>query len=43
VPEAVQRQASADALQFDPRYGGGQDVFDALVRRVDKTDPSYRT
>jgi hypothetical protein len=42
VPEAVQRRASADALQFDPRYGGGQDGFDALVRQVDRIDPSYR-
>lgn len=42
VPEAVQRKASADALQFDPRHGGGRDVFDALVRMVDRADPSYR-
>ena len=42
VPDAVQRKASADALQFDPRYGGGQDGFDALVRQVDRIDPSYR-
>lgn len=42
VPEAVQRQASADALQFDPRHGGGRDVFDALVRAVDRKDASYR-
>ncbi|MDB5819703.1 MAG: class aldolase, partial [Rhizobacter sp.] len=32
IPDAIQRQASADSLQFDPRYGGGQDVFDALKR-----------
>jgi hypothetical protein len=42
VPEAVRRRASADALQFDPRYGGGQDGFDALVRRLYRIDPSYR-
>jgi ribulose-5-phosphate 4-epimerase/fuculose-1-phosphate aldolase len=42
VPEAVRRRASADALQFDPRYGGGRDGFDALVRQVDRIDPSYR-
>ena len=42
IPEAIQRQASADALQFDPRYGGGKDVFDALTRLVDRVDPSYR-
>jgi hypothetical protein len=38
----VQRKASADALQFDPTYGGGRDVFDALVRQVDRIDDSYR-
>jgi ribulose-5-phosphate 4-epimerase/fuculose-1-phosphate aldolase len=31
-----------DALQFDPRYGAGQDSFDALQRLVDAADPSYR-
>ena len=42
VPEAVRVRARRDALQFDPRYGGGQDAFDALVRQVDRIDPSYR-
>ena len=42
VPEAVQRKSSADALQFDARNGGGRDVFDALVRQVDRQDSSYR-
>ncbi len=42
IPEAVQRKASADALQFNPAYGGGRDVFDALVRQVDRIDPGYR-
>ena len=42
ISEAIQRQASADALQFDPRHGGGQDVFAALIRQVDRIDPSYR-
>ena len=42
VPEAIQRQCSADALQFDPRYGGGRDVFDALTRLVDRVDSAYR-
>lgn len=41
VPEAVQRKSSVDALQFDARHGGGRDVFDALVRQVDRRDPSY--
>ena len=42
VPEAVARKTTADALQFDARFGGGQDVFDALVRRVDRIDDSYQ-
>jgi ribulose-5-phosphate 4-epimerase/fuculose-1-phosphate aldolase len=42
IPEAAQRKASQDALQFDPRRGGGRDVFAALVRMVDRADPSYR-
>lgn len=42
ISEAVQKKASADALQFEPRYGGGRDVFDALVRQVDRVDASYR-
>jgi ribulose-5-phosphate 4-epimerase/fuculose-1-phosphate aldolase len=43
VPEAVRRKSSADALQFDPKHGGGRDVFAALVRQVDRIDPSYRS
>lgn len=42
VSEAVQRRASADALQFDARHGAGHDVFAALVRQIDRRDPSYR-
>jgi ribulose-5-phosphate 4-epimerase/fuculose-1-phosphate aldolase len=42
VSEAIQRKSSADALQFDPRHGGGRDVFDAMVRLVDQRDASYR-
>ena len=42
ISEAVQKQASADALQFDPKHGGGRDVFDALIRQLDLVDTSYR-
>ena len=41
VPEAVQVQASADALQFDPQHPSGRFIFDALRRLVEKTDPSF--
>jgi ribulose-5-phosphate 4-epimerase/fuculose-1-phosphate aldolase len=42
ISEAIQKQASADALQFDPKHGGGRDVFDALIRQLDLVDTSYR-
>jgi hypothetical protein len=31
-----------DSFQWDQRFGAGQDVFDALVRRVDRIDASYK-
>ena len=42
VSEAVQVACTRDALQFDPRFGAGQDVFDALTRQVDRVDPGWR-
>ena len=39
----VGEQASAAALQFNPDFGAGADVFAALKRVVDAKDPSYRT
>ena len=42
VPDDVVRKTTADALQWDARFGAGQDVFDALVRRVDRIDDSYK-
>jgi len=42
VAEAVAARCTRDALQFDPNHGAGQDVFDALVRQVDRIDPGYR-
>jgi hypothetical protein len=32
-----------DSLNFDPKFGAGQDSFDALQRLVDRIDSSYRT
>jgi hypothetical protein len=31
------------SLQFDPKYGAGVDVFNALVRQIDRHDQSYKT
>jgi ribulose-5-phosphate 4-epimerase/fuculose-1-phosphate aldolase len=42
IPEDVQRKCTADSLQFNPKFGAGQDVFDALTRQIDRIDPSYR-
>jgi ribulose-5-phosphate 4-epimerase/fuculose-1-phosphate aldolase len=42
VPEHVAARTVADSFQWDQRFGAGQDVFDALVRRVDRIDDSYK-
>ena len=43
VPEDIAARCTRDSLQFDVNHGGaGQDVFDALVRQVDRIDASYR-
>ena len=42
VSEAIAAQCTRDSFQFDPRRGAGQDVFDALVRQIDRIDESYK-
>ena len=42
IGEDVQKACTRDALQFDPRFGAGQDVFDALTRQIDRVDPGWR-
>ncbi|MDO8904334.1 class II aldolase/adducin family protein [Hydrogenophaga sp.] len=42
VAEAVAKKCTRDALQFNPNHGAGRDVFDALVRQVNRIDTSYR-
>ena len=42
VSEAVARKTTHDSLQFDAKFGAGRDVFDALVRQVDRIDTSYQ-
>ena len=39
---AVAAKTTHDSFQFDAQFGAGQDVLDALIRRVDKIDASYR-
>jgi ribulose-5-phosphate 4-epimerase/fuculose-1-phosphate aldolase len=43
VAEDIAIRSTKASLQFDPRYGAGQDVLDALLRQVDKIDPSYKS
>jgi ribulose-5-phosphate 4-epimerase/fuculose-1-phosphate aldolase len=42
IPTPVLEQATAKSLQFDPRYGAGVDVFNALIRQIDRIDQSYK-
>jgi ribulose-5-phosphate 4-epimerase/fuculose-1-phosphate aldolase len=41
VSEATAKKTTHDSFQFDAQFGAGQDVFDALKRRVDKFNPGY--
>jgi ribulose-5-phosphate 4-epimerase/fuculose-1-phosphate aldolase len=43
IPVHVLERCVRDSLNFDPKFGGGQDAFDALQRIVDRIDPSYRS
>jgi ribulose-5-phosphate 4-epimerase/fuculose-1-phosphate aldolase len=36
IPPAVARKTTQDALQFDARFGAGQDVFDAMTRLLEQ-------
>lgn len=42
LPAAVLERCAADSLNFDPRYGAGEDVLAAFTRLVDRVDPGYR-
>ena len=42
VPEAIAAKCTRDALKFDPKHGAGQDVFNALVRQIERIDASYK-
>jgi ribulose-5-phosphate 4-epimerase/fuculose-1-phosphate aldolase len=43
VPNEVAQRCARDTLQFNPQYGAGQDVFNAMVRLVDRLDSSYKS
>lgn len=42
IPQNVLDQCSRVSLQYDEKYGGGTDVFNALIRQIDKIDQSYK-
>jgi len=42
ISEEIQRKSTRDSLQFSDAFGAGRDVFDALVRMIDRADPSYK-
>jgi len=42
IGEDVAQRCTRDALQFNPNHGAGRDVFEALVRQVDRIDDSYK-
>jgi ribulose-5-phosphate 4-epimerase/fuculose-1-phosphate aldolase len=42
VPEAIADKCTRDALQFNPNHGAGEDVFQALVRQIDRQDTGWR-
>jgi len=41
VPADIAERTTRDALQTNPDFGAGQDVFDALVRQLNRADSGY--
>jgi ribulose-5-phosphate 4-epimerase/fuculose-1-phosphate aldolase len=42
IARPVLEKCVADALQFNPTYGAGEDSFAALQRLIERKDPGYR-
>ncbi|MDE2456961.1 MAG: class II aldolase/adducin family protein [Burkholderiales bacterium] len=42
IPVPVLEGCVRDSLQFNPKYGSGEDSFAAMQRLVDRLDPGYR-
>ena len=43
VSDAVAQKCTRDSLQFNPQFGAGRDIFDALRRLVDTRDTTYKS
>lgn len=42
IPVAVMEGCVRDSLNFNPKFGAGEDVFAAMQRLIDREDPGYR-
>ncbi|VTU13008.1 L-fuculose phosphate aldolase [Variovorax sp. SRS16] len=42
VSEEIARKCTRDSFQLSANHGAGQDLFDALVRQVDRIDDAYQ-
>lgn len=42
IPEEICKKCTAQSLNFDPKFGAGEDVFAAMKRIVEKQDPSFK-
>ncbi|WP_321956557.1 class II aldolase/adducin family protein [Paraburkholderia bannensis] len=42
IDAAITARSTRDALQFSPAHGAGDNILAALIRRVDRQDPSYK-
>ena len=43
IPTPALEQATRVSFQFDPKFGAGVDMFNALVRQIDRIDQSYKS
>jgi ribulose-5-phosphate 4-epimerase/fuculose-1-phosphate aldolase len=43
IPDEIAEKCTRDSLQFNPNHGSGQDIFEALVRQVDRIDKNWRS
>jgi ribulose-5-phosphate 4-epimerase/fuculose-1-phosphate aldolase len=41
ITPKVAEKTTRESLQFDAKFGAGQDVLDALIRQVDRFNPGY--
>ena len=42
IPDSVMQKCVDNSLNFDPKYGAGEDALAAYTRIIDKIDPSYK-